>query len=287
MNTINKANEIIGEYLAQGYRLTLRQIYYQFVARDLIPNKVSEYKRLGSIINDGRLAGLIDWSAIEDRTRELSALPHWNSPASIIWSAAESFRLDKWATQPTRIEVWIEKEALAGVFKTVCQSLDVPFLSCRGYTSQSEMWRGARRLLEYIENGQSVVILHFGDHDPSGIDMTRDIRDRLRMFGVHLALRRIALNMDQIEEHGPPPNPAKETDSCFAGYIREYGESSWELDAMEPKLLSALVEGEVNKLLDRGAWEEADAQEKQGRALLHAASSRWHNLTDFLNEAPE
>jgi len=88
---IQVANDIIEEYAAMGFSLTLRQLYYQFVARGLIPNSERSYKNLGVIINDGRLAGLIDWDAIEDRTRNLQGNPHWNDPASIVRSAASSF----------------------------------------------------------------------------------------------------------------------------------------------------------------------------------------------------
>src|SRR5262249_46150196 len=179
---IDQANEIIGQYAAQGYSLTLRQLYYQFVSRDLIPNNMKSYKRLGNIINDARLAGLIDWDAIEDRTRNLHELPSWTSPESIIQACASQFRIDKGAKQPCRVEVWIEKEALAGVFQRVCDELQVPFFSCRGYTSQSEMWVAGMRLKRILRAKQKPVILHFGDHDPSGIDMTRDIVDRLQMF---------------------------------------------------------------------------------------------------------
>src|SRR5262249_21694061 len=135
---IDRANQIIADYLAQGYRLTLRQLYYQFVSRDLIPNNLKSYKRLGNIIHDARLAGLIDWDVSEDRTRNLHELPSWDSPETIIDACASQFRIDKWKNQECRVEVWIEKEALAGVFERVCDELQVPFFSCRGYTSQSE-----------------------------------------------------------------------------------------------------------------------------------------------------
>jgi len=179
---IEKANTIIAEYAAAGFDLTLRQLYYQFVSRAFIANKQSEYKRLGSIINDARLAGMIDWGRITDRTRNLRTIGHWTTPASIIKSAAESFRIDKWATQKHRIEVWIEKDALVGVLDAVCPDLDVPYFSCRGYTSQSEAWAAARRLFGYMKAGQAPIVLHLGDHDPSGVDMTRDITDRLTLF---------------------------------------------------------------------------------------------------------
>src|SRR5229473_1094494 len=193
---IDKANEIIAEYAAQGFDLTLRQLYYQFVSRDLIPNTQKDYKNLGGIINDARLAGLIDWDTIVDRTRELRALSHWSSPSDIVETCARQFNVDRWAGQPYRPEVWIEKDALVGVFERVCGELDVPLLSCRGYTSQTEMWGAGQRLLKHIKNKQTPIIFHFGDHDPSGKDMSRDILDRLELFiGRELRFERLALNM--------------------------------------------------------------------------------------------
>lgn len=286
---IKQANEIITEYVANGYNLTLRQVYYQFVSRDLLANKQSEYKRLGSIINDARLAGLIDWTAIVDRTRELRELSHWSDPPEIVEAVAKQFRIDKWATQPYRIEVWIEKDALVGVFERICNELDVPLLSCRGYTSQSEMWGAAQRLLRYTnaKKRQEVVLLHFGDHDPSGLDMSRDIGERLRLFGLKLDMRRLALNMPQVEQYEPPPNPAKETDSRFAGYIADYGDESWELDALEPDVLAGLVRREVESLRERKPWDEAVKSENRQRDLLQAVSDRWEEVAELVEVEDE
>lgn len=282
LDTIENANRIIDEYLADGYQLTLRQLYYQFVARDLIPNRQREYKRLGSIINDARLAGLIDWDAIEDRTRNLESLAHWSDPSSILRSVARQYRTDRWANQPHRVEVWIEKEALAGVFERVCDELDVPFFSCRGYTSQSEMWSAAQRLLEYVDAGQEPAILHFGDHDPSGIDMTRDIRERMELFGCALDMRRLALNMDQVREWNPPPNPAKTTDSRFAGYIQRFGGQSWELDALEPRVLADLVRAEIEALRDDDAWDDDTEAMEEERDGLKLVARRWDDVQRML-----
>jgi len=227
LELVEQANTIISSYSEQGYSLTLRQLYYQFVARDLLPNTQKSYSRLGSIISDARLAGLVDWRAIEDRTRETVIRARWSSPQEILQAAADSYHEDLWERQPLRVEVWVEKEALAGIFDRVCRELDVPFLACRGYASQSEMWRAASRMRKYMESStQSTVVLHFGDHDPSGLDMTRDIRDRLETFLAPASVRRVALNMDQIEEYSPPPNPAKATDSRFVGYEEQYGDES-------------------------------------------------------------
>lgn len=281
---IAAANAIIDEYAAQGFRLTLRQLYYQFVARDLLPNEQRQYKRLGSIVSDGRLAGLIDWHAIEDRTRNLKSLSHWEDPAEIIDGAADSYAVDKWEDQPCRIEVWIEKEALAGVFQGVCEELDVPFFSCRGYTSQSEMWSAAQRLRIYQREGQDPVVLHFGDHDPSGIDMTRDIRERLELFGAYVHVHRLALNRDQVDEHRPPPNPAKVTDSRFEAYLLAHGAQSWELDALEPQVLTDIVRARVENLRDDRLWNLAVAREEQGTELLERAAGRWHDVVELLEE---
>ena len=280
---IGQANTIIADYQAQGYRLTLRQLYYQFVARDLIPNTMRSYKRLGSIINDGRLAGLIDWTAIEDRTRHVEAPSHWDSPSNIIDSCAYSYRIDKWADQEYRPEVWIEKEALAGVIERVCTKLDIAYLSCRGYTSQSEMWSSGGRLGRMATKGQTPVILHFGDHDPSGLDMTRDIVDRMRMFMGGVRLERLALNMDQVQTYDPPPNPAKVTDSRYEAYVAEFGDESWELDALEPAVLAELVENAVLGLRDDDKWAAKVEREADERRQLDAVAGNWQAVADMVD----
>ena len=279
---VEYANEIIHEYDEQGFSLTLRQLYYQFVSRDLIANTQREYKRLGGIINDARLAGLIDWSAIEDRTRTLRVLPHWCTPEDIIYSSANQFRIDKWAKQDHRLEVWIEKDALTGVIEDVCRRMDVPYFSCRGYTSQSEMWGCARRMASYVKRGQTPVIIHLGDHDPSGIDMTRDIDKRLEMFMGGMKINRIALNMDQVEQYNPPPNPAKITDSRAASYISIFGHSSWELDALEPREISGLTLKTIESYMDQDAWLVACQEEEQHIASLAEVSERWPEILAML-----
>lgn len=262
---IAHANTIIAEYQAEGFTLTLRQLYYQFVSRDLIENTVKSYKNLGALVNDARLAGLIDWDAIEDRTRNLSRLATWESPSEIVNACAAQFRTDWWADQENYVEVWIEKEALAGVFERVCNEWQVPFFCCRGYTSQSEMYGAARRLRA---TGKDCTILHFGDHDPSGIDMTRDIVDRLNLFLASVDVKRIALNMPQVEAYGPPPNPAKVTDARYASYESLYGDESWELDALEPRVLADLVREHVKPLVNDRAWKRAQRRQEAGRERL-------------------
>lgn len=268
---LHLANQIVAAYAAQGFDLTLRQLYYQMVARDLIPNRQNEYKRLGQIISDARRAGVVDWDAIIDRTRNLRENSHWGTPADILLSAEQSFQVDKWAGQSYRPEVWVEKDALVGVVERACRPLDVAFFACRGYSSDSEMWRAAQRGIAYGERGQRLYIIHLGDHDPSGIDMSRDIQDRFNLFWAEPVVKRIALNLDQIEQYNPPPNPAKETDSRWQSYVDEYGVTdSWELDALEPQVLVDLITTEVLAIRDDALWDAQVERENSGKAALRA-----------------
>lgn len=276
LDMIDRANAIIDEYEQQGFVLTLRQLFYQLVSRDLLANKQSEYKRLGSIMVDARNAGLVDWDAIEDRTREIRSNAHWDSPSEILETCASQFRYDLWADQEYRPEIWIEKDALVGVFEPTCKELDVPVLSCRGYLSVSEAWAAGRRFRHFTDHGQVPVVLHFGDHDPSGIDMTRDLADRLALYAEGtVEVRRLALNMDQVEVYKPPPNPAKVTDSRFVSYVQIYGEESWELDALEPSVLVNLVKDMIASYRDSEAWKAAVEQQDNARSRLQVLADEW------------
>ncbi len=307
---IHTIDAIVQEEDYDGLKLTLRQVYYVLVSRDLFPddrkytripgtnkwrldlengtkNAEPNYKWLGDLVVDGRRAGLLDWSIIEDRTRNLMSVSHWDTPADIMNSAASSFRIDKWEDQDCRCEIWIEKEALAGVFKPICDALDVPMFACKGYTSESEMWSGAMRYVRHIEDGKDVNIFHFGDHDPSGVDMTRDIQDRLRMFVAHhvgedeaerLTITRVALNIDQVRRYNPPPNPAKITDSRCGVYIEKFGESSWELDALNPRVMANLVRASIESVRDGDRWDAQVERENRDRATLSVISDHWPDV---------
>ena len=197
-----------------------------------------------------------------------------------------SYHLDLWEDQEYRPEVWIEKEALIGVFEGVCQEYDVPYFACRGYCSQSEMWAAGQRLLSYKRKNMEPVILHFGDHDPSGIDMTRDIRDRLQLFvGMKVKVERIALTMEQVRRHNPPPNPAKLTDVRANDYIRAYGHQSWELDALDPPTLVQLVRTNVLLYRDEGLYQQRFAQQTTDVDNLQTLSDEWEDVRTFLEAA--
>ena len=282
LDLINLVNQVIDEYDAQGYELTLRQVYYQLVARGYIPNNERSYKNLGNLINDGRLAGLIDWYAIVDRTRNLKANAHWETPESVIESAKYSYMIDRWKHQPNYVEVWVEKDALIGIVSQICRKLDVPHFSCRGYTSQSEMWSAAQRFIRQSHR-ESRTIIHLGDHDPSGIDMTRDIQERLEMFGADVEVKRVALTMEQIQTYNPPPNPTKLSDARATGYIAEFGHECWELDALEPKVITDLIRNEVTALLDADLLLEVENQERTDKENIQKICDNYENVINYLD----
>lgn len=257
LDLIEFMNSIISNYQAQGYTLTVRQLYYQLVARDIISNDLNSYKRTAAIINDAKLAGLIDWSAIEDRTRDFIVRSRWSSVSSILDSCVRSFHMNMWENQDQQVYVIVEKEALVGVLERTCNNYDVPLLAARGYPSSSVLYDFAQRHIVSKPHYKQHTIIHLGDHDPSGIDMTRDLNERLNLLcgrPVHLTLERIALNFEQIEELKPPKNPAKDTDSRFESYRSKFGSSSWELDALTPDYLNNIVENKINEYIDFDEW---------------------------------
>lgn len=274
LNRIEQVNWIVDDYLRQGYKLTLRQIFYQLVSRDLIENTVKSYKTLGDIVNDGRMLGLIDWDAIEDRTRQShNAYGHTevhehnveiDDIRTAVLREIEGYYLHPWTNQPYYLEVWVEKSALEGIVRTAAEKYRAPYLATRGYPSVTLVKDAADRFIEHTEHGQLCVILHLGDHDPSGVDMTRDIGDRLATLGAGVDVQRIALNMPQIKKYNPPPNPAKETDSRCSSYMRRYGGFSWELDALRPEVLSELIQSKIAKYFNRETYQALQTHREEG-----------------------
>jgi hypothetical protein len=278
ISLVDSANKIIEDYQAQGYVLTLRQLYYQFVSKDMIENTEKSYKNLGNIITKARTAGLISWKAIEDRNRGVKKHYIQESDNDLVNDLSSLITFDHWKRQDTYIEVWVEKEALGNVIARACNPLQINYLSCKGYLSASEAWRSGKRFQRAIDDGKNAVLIHLGDHDPSGIDMTRDNRDRVDLFSRyanHVDVKRIALNIDQIKKYSPPPNPTKISDSRAKGYIAEHGKTSWELDALEPSVIEKLIVDTVTPYIDYDIWDNVIDQEQEVKQVLKGLSNNW------------
>ena len=271
---------IIEDYESQAITLTNRQLYYQLVSKDIIPNADEIYKRICTFLTDARYAGLIDWESIEDRGRTPEIHSEWNSISSLISSALYAYRLPRWKDQEHYLELYCEKQAMESVLKPIADKYHIYFGVNKGYSSASTMYDLAKRIETQIEKGKRATILYLGDHDPSGLDMIRDIETRIKEFlggevddirgerylKNHFQIDPIALNMTQIRQYNPPPNPAKITDPRAKWYIKTYGEKSWELDALEPKVLMSLTEKTIKHYLDEekyNAWIKREEQEKK------------------------
>lgn len=270
---IEKMAEIVGEYEEHGLTLTARQLYYQFVSRDIIPNTQSEYKKLTALLTDARYAGLIDWDAIEDRGRVPEIPSQWPDIRALVSSALRAYRLPRWEGQGKYVELWVEKQALAGVLSPLAWRFHVTLMVNKGYSSASAMYEAAQRMKRRDEPEN--IVFYLGDHDPSGEDMVRDVRDRLCEFGVEgLHVTKIALTMDQVDQYQPPPNPAKLTDSRATAYIAKHGDKSWEVDALPPDVLSRLITNAISAEVDDKLMEAVKKREEADKAALQRAATR-------------
>lgn len=285
---IETANRLIAEYREAGYILNLRQLYYRFIAEDAFPNSwidrmynirehldpdtkntLKNYKRLGAIISHGREAGLISWTAFEDRHRTLYGTNPVEDPDAIADDIEQRLILDCWADQPTYVEVYVEKDALGPIIARPADKWRAPHMACKGYLSASQAWLAGLRFKKAMDDGKRAILIHLGDHDPSGKDMTRDNWERLNMFAESdIEVNRVALNMDQIKARNPPPNPAKVTDTRYAKYVREFGDRCWELDALKPQELDEIVSGAVESYVDKALWDKTMKRERKERAII-------------------
>lgn len=322
---------ILADFAQQGYTLTLRQLYYQLVAAGAIRNDDVVYKKMSGILDDLRYSGGVDWDAIEDRGR-VPYIP-WSTTGigAAIETIIQQYRLDRQEGQPCHIEVWTEKDAISGILRRVTSEYHVQLVVNKGYSSSSAMHQAYERFAEVLNEGRNVKILYFGDHDPSGLDMLRDIKDRILFFiangdqadepdlsekefdgyvdfwtmykeqveshhlidggfmteddfetywhktvedkgfeeaeekyesavKMHYWATRfevipIGLTMDQIKQYDPPPNPAKISDPRAEWYIQNFGNISWEVDALPPNVMIELVTAKLVENLDMEKYE--------------------------------
>jgi hypothetical protein len=267
LDRIELCNSIIEQYQDKGLRLTLRQLYYQLVTHNALPNIERSYKNLSTLVSDARLAGLMNWDAIEDRVRQPRRQSEFSNLEELIKVAIQSYRLPRWEGQDYYCELWVEKDALAGVLAPLASEFHVTLMVNRGYSSQSAMFESAERFNE--ADGRMPILFYLGDHDPSGEDMVRDIEDRLKMFGVvDIQVKKVALTMEQVEYYNPLPNPAKKSDPRASAYINKHGGSSWEIDALPPEILSGLVREAFKSIIDEEEMNLVKEEEETDKELL-------------------
>lgn len=274
LERLKMINSIITDYQQQGYRLTLRQLYYQLVVKNVIKNEERQYKQLSELLTDGRMTGIVDWDAIVDRLRKPERPPHWAGASDIIDACVDQYRRDRMAGQATYIEVWVEKDALSEVLERVTEEYGINICVNRGYSSASAMYQSYLR----FRGHRRVRILYLGDFDPSGLDMIRDVKDRIDEFlrdepsRCNFDVIPIALTREQIEEHEPPPNPAKSTDSRYNKYELENGTTSWEVDSLPPQVLDAVLRKSIESFVKHAIYDAVLEREEEDKELLKKAS---------------
>lgn len=258
---------VLADYGRMGIRLTLRQLYYQLVSKNVMPNQQREYKRLGELLSNARLGGLVDWDVIEDRVRAPRSAGEADNIKDVVDYAVAGFRLRRWDAQPEYVELWCEKDALSSVLEPIVADLHVTLMVNRGYSSSTAMYDSAKRI-ERKRKGRRATVIYLGDFDPSGEDMVRDIDERFRTFGVDVNVSKLALTPHQVEHYKLPPNPAKLSDSRSPGFIARHGDESFEVDALPPEELQRLVRSAIEGRMDLKKYAAVKGTEDRQRARL-------------------
>ncbi len=271
---VERATEIVAHYASLNIAMTLRALYYQFVRRNWIPNSDKSYKNFGHTLSEARKGGFFDWDAIVDQHRPRLMPTHYKDLRDKIESSIGFYKLNRWAGQANHVVVVIEKDAQTAVFAPVCDDLHVPLFVNKGYGSSTVLWELAEYLKCFPEC-DNVVVLYFGDHDPSGVDMTRDLSARLDLFqvsdSVNLTVTRVALTIEQVRQYKCPPNPVMlkpkpgktRFDNRAQAYVAKYGKQCWEMDALPPEVMRELLVESVEAYLDKDLFSKVVAREKR------------------------
>ena len=220
--------EIAAEILSVLNPMTVRQVYYQLVSRLDIKNNRSQYQAASNALVGARKDGTIPWEWIEDRTRQPRHVAMWNGLADFSETIREAYRRNVWLDQSAHIEVWLEKDALSGIFEDVLDPYGVTLNVGRGYDGWASIHNAAVR----YGNGKDVSVLYFGDFDPSGEDMVRSLRERLAFFGCEPEIVKCALVEEDITRYDLPSDFTKGTDTRRDSFVAQHGDVSVELDAL-------------------------------------------------------
>lgn len=259
---INKANEFISQY---NMPLTVRQIYYRFVGEQLIENSLKSYKNLANILARAREEGLIEFASVVDRTRQATKPSSWDSSKDFFDTVKKSYRRNLLIDQDRYVEVWVEKDALAGVLEPITSRYDIHLVVGRGYPSLSALYDASCRL----PTDKTVTLLYFGDFDPSGEDISRDIPERLsRIFGLEVDFEKVALTSEDIQNFNLPPAPAKKSDSRAGAFIARHGDIAVELDALPPDVLVARIKENIERNLDMAAFHKQQEKEREDKKQI-------------------
>lgn len=266
---LKHVNDIVNEYAKKGLDLTVRQVHYQLVSRNITKNTDANYKALTNLVKRARLAGMIDWDAIVDRNRE-SNIPYYNySVQDALRSSLDCYSRDKMQFQKVYIEVMIEKMAIYEIVEQITRKYTIRLTGDKGFCSNTVLYKVAERLKEAMKQGKYAYVLYIGDHDPSGLTMDKSINDTLSLMGAKgFEFRRVALTPEQVKEYNLPPNKIKDGDRNSDSYREKHGSTSWECDALPPEILQEVLEDEILSIIDYDTYLFMCKLEKEGKETL-------------------
>jgi len=267
---LNHVIKILNEWIK--YRpLTLRQVYYQLVSKEIIKNVVSEYTMLSNMLKWARIDGYIPWETIEDRVRAVHFGRGWNDKKSFIEEQADDFlggyRRHLMNGQDKFIEVWIEKDALSSIFSRLTRRYCISTVVCRGFSSITFLNDFKERIEENEKQGKCPVMLYFGDFDASGLEMLPAMEETLlnEMGTNGIEFKRIALTKQDIIDYNLPndPNAVKKTDTRYKKFIEKFGTYAVELDALPPNILEQKIKTAIENEIDIDLFNSQMEIEKQ------------------------
>lgn len=279
---IENAVDVCSQY---GHKeLTIRALYYRLVSRGMT-NSQQHYKRVVAAMDKARWDDLIEMDYFVDRERDTEGETkneHIEVEDAIeegkenIKAWMNFYNLERWSNQPYYVEVLIEKKALQSVFEKPCRRMDVALSACKGYPSLTFLHDVKERIDAAVTNDHEVVLLYFGDYDPSGEDIPRSIEDNLRRMGAYdFTLRRVLLMEEHVKAWKLPPAPAKLTDSRTANWD---GLGQVELDAVEPHQLQKICTAAIETYFDTDLYNDLMERESEEREEYRSA------LRTFVNE---
>ena len=265
LELLEQVQKIMGSY---DFALTLRQIYYQLVAKQIIPNKQNYYHKLSRLCVMGRDEGILPEEGFADRLREVDKLSSWVDLNEFMETVRRSYHKDKWQNQDRYLEIWTEKDALRGVLSQVTYQYDVSLMVARGQLSRTAIYEASKRYK--IKSDKECYLYYCGDFDPSGLSIYESIKERLSDFGVFINYERIALTQKQIEKYQLPSDPGKKTDPNYNKFVSLYGSDMVvELDSLPPDVLRDIIKDCITKNINNGLLAQVQKEEETEKVSLN------------------
>jgi hypothetical protein len=284
---VKAALEVFDQY---DTALTLRQLYYRLVSRHLFPNTINSYKRLSRLMVKARESRDVPVNCLEDRSRRIlgrgdtgyfSAEEFLKKRIASLRESYKEFRMPMWEDQPNYILVSLEKDALSRLVSDIANQYSVRTFPTRGYPSFTYV----QRMASYMRNrlgGKPTVVLYFGDFDPSGVDIERDLSERLGKYKAgDFTVRRIALTDEQIIKYDLPPMPVKVSDARSEGFLEAYGNKSVELDALDPNTLKFMVAQSIASHINLDSWKKKEDEIEKLKLWI---KKKLENMEDLISD---